>query len=573
VFIAAPAFASGPREGGASASAVQLRVSPLAVVPSSVVNTLASVTGISSLSQLNSLGDASAGLDVTNVAGSLGDANVYHNSNASSSPVVVNVKAVAGALGILEQELNNLGLPNVPAALLAQVQAIENTLSAQNQALAPYFQDVNSLTQDGSLQLKTASATYAYPGAAQIDKEFVVPANPAGALVVQTSALAPYTASANNGDGTANNVVEATSSLDALNVLNVPSIALPLNTQALAQVNSLIGTLESALAPVASAAGVTLPSGSSVTGTILGTLGNTINQLNGAASSIPTVTIAGQSVSTTAVTGLLQSLLNLSGALSAMPASIDLSNIVATKDVASDVTTSVTNGVVDSVATTKAAYIKVLTINAGGLTSALGVAQGNALAIITGATATAEAKADGQTSHATGSGQFTDIQLLPGSALAAALPNHGDISFQTLTSLAGCAGQGATCTVNVGPLQVVINTGVCQCVDAANGGTADAAHAAVSALEIKINYIGDPNLLLGTTAPAALTSPTGSVTNLADVQLATATADAGQHTPLGIAKTGSVYGTGLLIGFLLLVGALGIGVTYRRFAAVKAGRA
>src|SRR5437660_1006757 len=87
VFVAAPAFAAAPRAGGASAAAVQAKVSPLAVVPSSVFAQLNSITKALNLAQVDSsLGDASLALDVTSVNGALGSANVYGKSEAQSEP-------------------------------------------------------------------------------------------------------------------------------------------------------------------------------------------------------------------------------------------------------------------------------------------------------------------------------------------------------------------------------------------------------------------------------------------------------------------------------------------------------
>jgi hypothetical protein len=236
--------------------------------------------------------------------------------------------------------------------------------------------------------------------------------------------------------------------------------------------------------------------------------------------------------------------------------------------VASDVTTTVNGSLVHSVAATKAASVKILTLTSPQLASVLGGAQGSALAVITGATATAETTANGQDSHASGTAQFTDIDLLPGTSL------EQHITWQKLMSLAGC-GVGRECTVNVGPLQVVISTGVCACTDAhTNGGTPDAASATVSALEVKINFLGGLDSLLNGT-PLATGAASAAPLTLADVQLATAAADSGQHFTASVAAlptTGSPYGTGLLIGFLLLAGAAGMGVTYRRLAAIKAGR-
>lgn len=563
VFVAAPAFAAGPRAGGASAEAVQAKVSPLAVVPTSVFAQLNSVTKALNLSSLDgSLGDASLALDVTNVNGSLGDANLYHNSDAQSEPVVVNVKAVATALSLLQQEIQNLGLSSTLQTVQDQITALEQELSSQT-ALGPYLDAVNNLETKGSIELKAAHAVY--PGSPSTVSLNVIDPSAVTSGIIQTRALAPYTATASDGDATAQHTVNATSSLDALDVADLPAIPLSLNSAVLAQLTSLINTIEAALAPAASAAGVTLPSANSITGTVSGTLGSTLSQLQGTvgtvSSTVNSVVPAGTPVSD--LTGLLTQLLDLKGALSALPTSIDLSDIVSTSDVASNVATTVTNGVVDSVATTKAADIKLLTVNAPQLTQALGVAQGNAVAEIIGATATAEAKADGKTSTATGSGQFTDIKVLPGT------PYAKDISFQTLTNLAGCAGAGSTCTINAGPLRLQILTGACACIDQAHGGTADAASAQVAALEIKLGYIGDPNALLGTSAAQAITSPSGSEIPLADVQLASVNANAGNQVHVLSAETGSPYGVGLLVGFLMLIGALGLGITYRRFAAVK----
>lgn len=568
VFVAAPALAAGPRAGGASAQAVQVRVSPLAVVPSSVFAALNSITSKANLASVDgSLGDASLALDVTNVNGSLGDANVYHQSDSLSTPVQVNVKAVAGALSLLQTDLNNINptLGSVPPTLLAQVQNLENALSAQSPVLAQYFNAVNGLTQNGAFSVLPAHATFpATPTTpSSVGPLYVITPQSVG-NIIQTQGLAPYSAIASDGDATAQHTVAADSSVDALNVLNLPAIPLSLSA-VVAQLNSIISTLEAALAPAASAAGVTLPAPTAITGPVSSTLSTALGTLQGTvgtvSSTVNSVVPAGTPVSQ--LTGLLTSLLSLAGALNAMPSSIDLSNVVATKDVASHVTTTVTNGLVDSIATTKAADVSLLTINSPQLTQALGVAQGQALAEIIGATATAEAKADGRTSTATGSGQFTDIKLLPGSSLWSQIPNSngGEIKFSDLI--------GNSFTKDVGPLRVQILTGACACIDQAHGGTADAASAQVAALEIKLSYIGDPNLLLGTTAVQALTSPTGNAIPLADVQLANVTANAGNQVHVLSAETGSPYGVGLLVGFLMLIGALGMGLTYRRFAAVK----
>ena len=66
--------------------------------------------------------------------------------------------------------------------------------------------------------------------------------------------------------------------------------------------------------------------------------------------------------------------------------------------------------------------------------------------------------------------------------------------------------------------------------------------------------------------------PTKRPATLADVQLATATATAGQHLSAPLPQTGSPYGQGLLVGVLLLLAAGGMGITYRRFAGVKVRR-
>src|SRR5579872_3747053 len=261
VFVTAPAFAAGPRAGGATATAVQAKVSPLAVVPSSVFAQLNSLTKALNLSQVDgSLGDASLAVDQTTVNGALGDANLYHSSEANSEPVVVNVKAVASALAILQNELNSINptLGSVPPTLLAAVQNLEQALSSatNSSALQPYFNALNSLTTSGAFELKAAHA--AYPDGPLSDRETVIPADPTG-LITQLQALAPYTAAASDGDATAKHTVEATSSLDALNVLNLGSIPLSLNASVLAQLNSLITTIEAALAPAATAAGITLP--------------------------------------------------------------------------------------------------------------------------------------------------------------------------------------------------------------------------------------------------------------------------------------------------------------------------
>jgi hypothetical protein len=562
VFIAAPAFAAGPRAGGASAEAVQLKASPLAVVPTSVFAQLSSVTKALHLGSVDSsLGNASLALDQTTVNGSLGSANVYGKADAASTPIVVNVKAIASALSILQNEINNLGLTSTVASIQQQLDAIEASLPA---ALQPYLTAVKNLETNGSFQLQTAHAVY--PGSPSFVSLNVVDPNTAtgGALqavpIIQTKALAPYTAAASDGDATIKHTVEATSSLDALDVLDLPAIQLALNT-VLAQLNAVISELESALTAAAPSLANQL---SSVTGTVSSTLSSTLSTLSGVVGTTPVNNVIPASTTLSSVGTLLTQLLNVKAALGALPTSIDLSDIATTNDVASDVKTTVTNGVVDSIATTKAADIKLLTVNAGSLTQALGVAQGSAIAEIVGATATAEAKADGKTSTATGSGQFTDIKLLPGTPFAR------EISFQTLTSLAGCAGAGSTCTVNAGPLRLQILTGACACIDQAHGGTADAASAQVAALEIKLSYIGDPNALLGTSAVNAITSPDQStVIPLLDAQLATVNANAGNQVQVLSAQTGSPYGVGLLVGFLMLVGALGVGLTYRRFAAVK----
>ncbi len=574
VFVAAPAFAAGPRAGGASAEAVQLRVSPLAVVPSSVFAQLNSVTKNLNLASLDSsLGDASLALDVTNANGSLGSANVYGQSDSTSTPVVVNVKAVATALGMLQSELDSINptLGSVPPTLLSAVQSLESTLSASSPVLSQYFDAVNSLTQNGSFSVLPAHAVY--PGSpGSVGPLYVIAPQNVGDIV-QTGGLAPYSALASDGDGTAQHTVSADSSLNSLNVLNLPAIPLSV-TAAVNELNSLISTLEAALAPVANAAGVSLPAPTAITGPVSSALGGAISSLQGTvgtvSSSVNSVIPAGTPVSD--LTGLLTTLLDLVAALNAMPSSIDLSDIVATKDVASQVSTTVTNGVVDSLATTKAADIKLLTVNAPQLTQVLGVAQGSPLAEIIGATATAEAKADGKTSTASGWGQFAEIKLLPGSSIWSSIPNSngGDIKFSDLAKdIPGCSGDGSECVENVGPLRLSISTGLCACIDQAHGGTADAASAQVSAVQIKLSYIGDPNALLGTSAVNAITTPTGSEIPLATVQLATVDANAGNEVKVLSAETGSPYGTGLLVGFLLLVGALGVGLTYRRFAAVK----
>jgi len=555
VFVTAPALAAGPRAGGATAAAVQAKVSPLAVVPTSVFAQLNAITKALNLQQVDgSLGDASLALDVTNVTGSLGDANVYHSSEASSEPVVVNVKAVATALSILQQEIQNLGLSSTLQPLEDQITSLQTSLESQP-ALGQYIKYADGLAQSGSLELKLAHAVY--PGGPLSQSWNVADsADVAGQLpIIQSAALAPYSATASDGDGTAQHTVVADSSLDKLNILSGPAIPLSMNTAVLAQLTSLINTIEAALAPAAAAAGVTLPAAGSITGTLGGTLSTLQGTVGTVNTSVNSVIPAGTPVSD--LTGLLTQLLNLSAALNAMPTSIDLSDIVAAKDVASHVTTTVTNGVVDSTATTTAADIKLLTVNAPQLTQALGVAQGTAVAEIIAATATAEAKADGKTSTASGTGQIGEIKLLPGTPYAL------DLKATDLTGLSSGFSK------DVGPLRVQILTGQCACIDQAHGGTASAATAQVAALEVKLGYIGDPNLLLGTTAVGALTAPTGTVIPLADVQLANVTANAGNQVKVLSAETGSPYGVGLLVGFLMLIGALGLGITYRRFAAVK----
>lgn len=570
VFIAAPALAAGPRAGGASAAAVQAKVSPLAVVPSSVFAQLNAVTKALNLSNVDgSLGDASLALDLTTVNGSLGDANVYHSSDAKSEPVVVNVKAVATALGILQQELQNLGVSSTLPQLQQAITNLQATLESQP-ALGQYIKDVDQLAQNGSLELQAAEAHYP---AGPLSQSFnVTDAAGAGSLpVVQSLSLAPYTAIASDGDATAKHTVAADSSLDSLSVLPAAPIALNLNGSVLAQLDSLINTIEAALAPAASTAGVTLPAASSITAPVSSTLASTLSTLQGTvgtvSSSVNTVIPAGTPVSD--LTGLLTSLLDLKSALTALPSTIDLSDIVQTKDVASHVTTTVTNGVVDSIATTTAADLKVLTIHSPELVRSLGVSEGTALAEVTAAKAYAEATADGRTSKAQGYGQFGSITLLPGSL------HPVTVSFSDLAKQAGCTGPGSTCTITAGPLALQILSGACACVDQANGGTADAASAQVSALELRLTYLGNLNTLLGVNNvnvanPAGTTALPGNAgTLLGDIQLATVNADAGNTVTLRSPETGSPYGVGLLVGFLMLVGALGIGVTYRRFAAVK----
>ena len=546
LFAVVPAFAAAPTAGSAAGSALQVKVSPFAVVP---LSSLSALPGSSLLTALS--GDISVAADQATVKGVVSN-HAFSTSEGHSQPIVIQVAALANELKAIENLLNSLTSSN-PDLVATVEQQLDATLSKAGLSnLDQYIQQA----EGGSIQATEAVAKF--PSGPLTDTEAFLPKSTGGALIEQTQVLVPYSANASASSA------DATTTLDSLGLINGG----PNLNAALTSLNGLLNTLQTTLDTLnsATASGVT---------TVSGTLSGTIDNLLPAGTPVNSATISSVQQTITQVT-------NLKATLTALNASLaDLSQVVATNGVATSVKTTSTAGGVLSTATTKVAAIDLVTVNAPQLTSLLGVAQGKALVSIIGATSTASAQANGVSSKAFGSASFTRISALAGTALetnicyaavdCAGLKNPVILSDKLAqTGLATCltdASGAPTCTVTAGPLSIVIEAShACACTDMhTNGGDATFASASTTALRVLVNFSGTvSNLLAATTASAPAAAAT---TNLATVQLANSSATAGDvnavvqgiHAP----STGSPFGAGLLVAMMLLILAGGFGLSYR----------